>query len=278
MITFLIFACTSLYSSEVVVDRILAVINNEIITLSDLKKDKESKIEELVNNTLILEYGKEKDLIPSSEEIEEFISQKIKDLNTNKKDFFKELQKANKTLESFKENLKVERTKSKIFETELRGKITISEQDLTRLFEEKTKENYLLKEYNIHHILLKDNKTAYEIKEKIIKGEDFKTLAMKYSEDKLTSKEGLGYIAFKDLIPEFKEAIKDLSIGGTSNPVKTSLGYHVIKLNDIRTKVNPVFSELRPYLENEIATKQVNDLFDELLSRLRNKYYVKVFK
>jgi len=66
-------------------------------------------------------------------------------------------------------------------------------------------------------------------------GSDFSELAKKYSEDDFSTKNGgdLGYFGRGTMDPYFEEAVFSMKIGDISEPIKTSYGYHIIKLEDL---------------------------------------------
>lgn len=84
------------------------------------------------------------------------------------------------------------------------------------------------------HILVKDEKTAKEVYEKLKKGEDFKALSDKYSIDDAAKAQGgeLGSMPIGNLDKAYTDAAVKLEKGKFSEPVKSSFGYHIIQLND----------------------------------------------
>ncbi|OFY97477.1 MAG: hypothetical protein A3K10_13455 [Bacteroidetes bacterium RIFCSPLOWO2_12_FULL_31_6] len=102
---------------------------------------------------------------------------------------------------------------------------------------------------NASHILVnvdqnalpKDTLIAYnkalKIRDRILKGEDFGTVAMETSDDpsSKTNKGNLGYFNVLHMVYPFESATYNLNVGGISMPVRTRFGYHIIKLNDKRT-------------------------------------------
>lgn len=104
------------------------------------------------------------------------------------------------------------------------------------------------KEVNASHILLMVPKTATfeqeeevlkrieEIRNEIIAGKDFSEAAVEYSEDPSakTNKGLLGYFTAFQMVVPFENAAFNTPVGEVSKPVKTSFGYHLLKVNDIR--------------------------------------------
>jgi len=134
--------------------------------------------------------------------------------------------------------------------------VVVAPEELTKFLAEKDAE--IKKYYDDHkdsythglqakasHILIKvskDGKNDAEAKKKIedIKkeldgGADFATLAKKYSEGPSKSKGGdLGYFGKGRMVKEFDAKVFSMKVGEISSPVKTSFGYHLIKLVDLK--------------------------------------------
>lgn len=108
--------------------------------------------------------------------------------------------------------------------------------------------NRLLKEVNASHILIMvdenaspaDTLTAYnktiEIRNRIMKGEDFGTVAQEVSQDPSAkeNKGNLGYFTSFRMVYAFENGAYKTPVGMVSMPVRTKFGYHLIKVNDIR--------------------------------------------
>ncbi len=79
-------------------------------------------------------------------------------------------------------------------------------------------------------------KKAEAMVEKINKGEDFEKLAKKVSEDKATAEKGgdLGYFKKGDMVKPLEDAAFALKPGEISQPVKSQLGWHIIKVEDVK--------------------------------------------
>lgn len=108
--------------------------------------------------------------------------------------------------------------------------------------------NRLLKEVNASHILVMldenaspaDTLTAYnktiEIRNRIMKGEDFGTVAQEVSQDPSAkeNKGNLGYFTSFRMVYAFENGAYKTPVGMVSMPVRTKFGYHLIKVNDVR--------------------------------------------
>ncbi|QPA31564.1 peptidylprolyl isomerase [Thermaerobacillus caldiproteolyticus] len=108
------------------------------------------------------------------------------------------------------------------------------------------------------HILVKDEKTAKEIKEKLDKGEDFAKLAKEYSQDPGSAQKGgdLGWFGPGKMVKEFEDAAYSLKVGEISQPVKTEFGYHIIKVTDKEKKKS--YNEMKDEIEFEVKKSKLD--------------------
>jgi foldase protein PrsA len=108
------------------------------------------------------------------------------------------------------------------------------------------------------HILVKDEKTAKEIKAKLDKGEDFAKLAKEYSQDPGSAQKGgdLGWFGPGKMVKEFENAAYSLKVGEISQPVKTEFGYHIIKVTD-KEKKKP-YEQMKDEIEFEVKKSKLD--------------------
>ncbi|MEJ9250304.1 peptidylprolyl isomerase [Bacillus thuringiensis] len=129
-------------------------------------------------------------------------------------------------------------------------KATVTEKDV--------KDHYKPK-LQVSHILVKDEKTAKEIKEKLNSGEDFAALAKQYSEDPGSKEKGGELSEFGPgmMVKEFEDAAYKLEVGQLSEPVKSSFGYHIIKLTD-KKELKP-YEEEKENIRKELEQQRIQD-------------------
>ena len=103
-------------------------------------------------------------------------------------------------------------------------------------------------------------KKAESIIKKLNKGEDFKKLASKYSEDESTKNDGgdLGYFSNDDMVEEFTKATTELEKGKyTKEPVKTEYGYHIILKTDQKKK--PSLKSVKKDIKKKLTDEKINN-------------------
>ena len=108
------------------------------------------------------------------------------------------------------------------------------------------------------HILVKDKKTAEEVKAKLDKGGDFAALAKEYSTDTGTAANGgdLGWFSTGEMVPEFETAAAKLKKDEISKPVKSEFGYHIIQLLDKKEKESS--KDMKKDLEYKLKVAKID--------------------
>lgn len=128
------------------------------------------------------------------------------------------------------------------------------------------------KEYNVRHILVKDEKTAKDIIEQLKKGAKFDKLAEKYSVDPGSKAKGgeLGWNAPGNFVKPFAEAMTKLDKGQISKePVQSDFGFHIIKLDDVRSAKVPSFEEVKPQITEFLQRKKLETMMAGLRAKAK---------
>lgn len=114
-------------------------------------------------------------------------------------------------------------------------------------------------EIRASHILVKDEETAKKVQAELAAGKSFEELAKQYSEDTASKENGgdLDYFGPGKMVPEFEEAAYKLKKDEISQPVKSSYGYHIIKVTDIK-ELKP-FDEVKDDLKKQIIEEKMAD-------------------
>lgn len=116
---------------------------------------------------------------------------------------------------------------------------------------------------------------ARAVKARIDAGEDFAALVREFSRDTGTVNNGgdLGYVERDSFDPDFEAALYALQENEVSEPVRSSFGYHLIKLTDLQSADVPSLESMRPGLEQELKSEQVARRFVEASQELANLAY-----
>src|SRR5580692_10987494 len=145
------------------------------------------------------------------------------------------------------------------------GKAALSDEALHKVYDEAVKQMGNEQEVHARHILVPTEDEAKAIAAELKKGADFATLAKEKSKDPGAADGGdLGYFTKDQMVPEFAEAAFKLDKGQISDPIHTQFGWHIIKVEDKRTKPTPTFDQVKVQLENYVAHRAQAELVDSL--------------
>ncbi len=145
------------------------------------------------------------------------------------------------------------------FDQTIRARIT--DADARKFYEAKIKSVKTGPEIKARHILVKTEDKAKELYEKIAHGADFAELASKNSIDPGSKTDGglLGYFTKGRMVKEFETAAFQLKIDEVSLPVKTQFGWHLIKVEDIRTPKPPSFESVKQQVYAALVRQRANE-------------------
>ena len=118
------------------------------------------------------------------------------------------------------------------------------------------------KEYRARHILVEKEDEAKAIIASLKKGGKFEEIAKKQSKDPGSGANGgdLDWAAAASYVPEFSAAMVKLEKGQlTPEPVKTQFGYHVIRVDDVRTAEMPKFEEIKPQIAQQMGQQKLQE-------------------
>jgi len=153
------------------------------------------------------------------------------------------------------------------------AKLDLSESGLKKFYEQ----NYALftsgARVKVRHVITLSKKSAEEALAQIESGREFDFVAREYNIDKSKLNGGdLGWVAKGIMVKSFEEALFSLEEGESSDIVKSSFGYHIIKAEAIdRGKLKP-FESVKADIRMQIIDQHISIL----KARLREAYPVKI--
>lgn len=290
-------------TSPILLDRVVAVVDKEVITWSELyramefelnlnlrnlseadkkeffKENEASFLETLIDRKLQLLAAEKLDISASNEEIKEAIEGIKKKYNLSDSDFNESLKSEGMTLDEYKKRLSEQIILSKVVGQQVRSKIIVSEEEIN---------DYLSKNkgsaYRIRQILIKKTKDrdkdsmmakAQEALSRIKAGEDFSSVAFSLSEDPSAKSGGdLGIIKKEYLSKEFLDVISKMKVGDVSKPFFTDKGLHIIKLEENLEQLDQ--EEMRNMAKKKLFEKKFNEAYKGWIRSLRERAFIEV--
>ena len=273
----------------------VAVVGGEPIFLSDLEQAmtefskevplppkgeamdrlKKDLLEQLIQTkTFIHEAGKENILI-SKEEMEDLIKKSKADYSDP--EFNVMLKSKGLTTERWVQRLTENYTIQKL-EEKATSRIDEPTPEETKEYYGRHIEDYQLKAgVKIRQILLPNEKEANEVRQALLKGENFAKLA---TEKSISPDKDLGGdvgVLTADQMPEGFEVTLSLPVGEISPVIKTSYGYHIFKVEGKQRERTIPFSEESPRIKNLLLQEKRDKQFAKWAVDLRNRTEIKIF-
>ncbi len=151
------------------------------------------------------------------------------------------------------------------------SKKAVTPEAARKLYDETVKALAPEEEVRARHILVETEDEAKAAHARVKGGEDFAKVAGELSKDPGSKGEGgdLGFFAKDRMVEAFAEAAFKLAPGEVSDPVKTQFGFHVIKVEEKRTKPLPTFDETKEQIDTYLGRKAQQDLILSLRQKAK---------
>jgi peptidyl-prolyl cis-trans isomerase C len=146
------------------------------------------------------------------------------------------------------------------------AKAATTEEAERKAYDEAAKAEPPQEEIHARHILVPTEDEAKAALARIKGGEDFAKVATELSKDPSADGGDLGWFTKDRIVPEFSDAAFKLKKGEVSDPVKTQFGWHIIKIEDVRTKSFPPFEQVKDQAARYVSQKAESEAIAQLHS------------
>ena len=167
---------------------------------------------------------------------------------------------------------------ARLIKKEVEDRIVI-DADAARGYYEDHKDEFRTHDmYRASHILLADQQEAEAALREINSASgNFEETARAKTLDATSSRGGdIGFFARGQLVPEFEALCLKMNVGDPCRIVKTQFGYHIVKLTDKRPSSTEEFEKVRGPIEDRLKREKRKELFNKLVSGLKEKYKVRI--
>lgn len=303
----------TLSSHATIVDRIVAIVNEDIITLSELNKnvdsymkriEKKAPVEqreaienqvrkmvlnELIDQRLIAQEAKKRGMIATDRDIDETIESIVTQRKMTLLELKDEISKFGGTFDEYREEVREHLTKKKFVMGEIRSKITVSKEEIGAYYREHRKDYEGKAAARIKQILIlfprdADNETkdqlrahAENILQKLKSGASFSMMAAQASQGPAAKTGGdLGFVEKGLMLPEVDTAAFTLKVGEISDIIESSVGFHIIQVVDKRGEGIKPIESVRDEIVGTIGNEKVEKKFEEWLIEQREKAHIEI--
>lgn len=299
-----------------VVDRIVAIVNDDIIRLQELNRamapieneihsrglpPEETRqrlyearmkmLDELINETLADQQIGEAGIRVGEEDVDAAI-ERVKAANRFTGEQLRHaLQMQGMTMEEYRKEIRKQILRSRLVNRKVKSNIVITDGDIRRYYEAHPEKYGAVKKYRLRNILMRYPETGFgearsrvrqkmaSLVEQLEAGASFARLARDYSQAPNASDGGaLGQFTLDDLAAELKPVIGGLEQGEFSGIIETKQGFQIFYVEDIvRTPPKPLES-VADEIEKKLYEQQVNEKYNEWIQSLRQDSHIRIIR
>jgi peptidyl-prolyl cis-trans isomerase SurA len=296
-----------------VVDRIVAVVNDDIITLSELDssfqpyqkridagykgpdKDKviadgHSKIlSRMFDNRLIEQRSKKAGIVIKDDEVMDTIKDLLGRKSIPMAEFTKTLEQEGTTLEAYRQDMKEQMTRMRLLRRELKTKTLVSDEEIGEYYVKHRQEYEGKEAVRIKQILIllpqnasramkiKLNADAEMIRKRMVDGESFDMLAVQFSQGPSAATGGdVGFLDKGTMLPEVDDRAFRLSKDEISEVIVSPVGFHIIKVLDRRGAGIKPIDVVREEIKAKLEEEKMEKKYEEWIVDLRKKSHIEI--
>jgi parvulin-like peptidyl-prolyl isomerase len=280
-------------------DRIVAVVNADLIMLSDVKRElapeqerirRQYRGDELALRLQMAEYMALTKMIERRLQVQEAKAKNVDVPDQEVKQAIQQMKQQGETVDD-KDPLSISTVRDqltllKVVEREVRNGIMVGEAEMKRYYKEHQDRFALPEEYTLSQILIQPRSadSAAEALEKarivaaeLKRGEKFEDAALRYSDGPNASRGGrIGLVRQGELLPAIERAIASLPPGGISDLVETPEGYHIVRVDEKTPRQFRPFEEVKFEIQSLVFQQKSEDVFQSWLVELKNKAYIEI--
>ncbi len=289
------------------VNRIVAIVNNEIITFHELEKAlknyrssvtgkgeqeefQKQVLFHLIDQKLVDMQIKRLGIQIASDEVDKAIARIKQEQGINSPEVFSAaLLKEGLSEAEFRNKIKEQILRYRLISREIGSKIVIPEDRIKEYYQKNKSKFQKTEGVHLAHILLtiseksspeeiaRQKKNGEEILGRLKKGEDFAELARKFSQDPSATQGGdLGMFVLEEIEPALQKVISGLKPGEFSSVIQSPNGWQIIKLIDIKGAKEISFDEVRGRIQEQLFQEEVDQRFVQWLQKIKDRSYIKV--
>ncbi len=302
-------------ATPVTVERIVAVVNSEIILLSDARdrgvgagitvEEKGTPaerrtaeqalkpvVERMVEDVLVQQQAAELKLTVEEAEVDRAVEEVRKQNNLDPESFQQALAGQGYTIAAYRKDLRRQILRLKVINTAVRSHINVSDEEVKAFYEQSARQSGGHREAHVRHVLVKVpagaddreverlRRVAARVVEEARGGKDFGELAKTYSDDEGTKADGgdLGWIKQGEGLPQ---AVDDVVFSmdqakEVRGPIRTDRGFEVLQLLEKKEGDLRPFNEVKEQLRQQLYASQLEKQTQSWLNELRKKAHIEI--
>lgn len=289
-----------------ILDRSIAIINDEIVLESDLKKfqfrlqsknaqelfggvdpkllrDPGAVLELLIEEKLINQQVKKLDLQATDPEVDGQIRAIQNRNGISAAQLTERLKQLATTMAEYREGIKRQLERHNLVEREIKPSLDASEEQLRRFYLGLARGEDREVQYKIAHILIaagggqSGEQRAKRVWEEVSKAPNrFESFVKEYSDDSSQPQGLLGFFSASSLTKEFQEIVPNTPVGKITIPIRTSAGYHIVRVLETRTgDFANLSKEKKDALKHQMVAEEIEKRMASWLEKKKREAFIK---
>jgi parvulin-like peptidyl-prolyl isomerase len=289
------------------VNKILATVDGEPVTAYQVKQfaehnirarqlnapaDQNQLLEAVITEKIVQKEVSDKGIVVRDEDIDRYIDS-VKERNKIDDEQLKTaLQAQGLTLEGYRTQIREDIQRQQLVAREIHGKVSVTPEEVQRYYEAHLSEYSTPERIEVAHILFRLSPEAppdrvaaitakaEEVYQRIKDGADFAEMARQYSEDPNGQQGGsLGWFKPGELLDSLEKAAASLKVGEVSEPVRTKVGLHIVKLEGREGASQKNLDDLADQIKQQLYNAALEERFQKWLSEdLRKGHDVEILQ
>lgn len=278
-----------------VVDQVIARVGPEPVTQREIEFlladnpdfSREEALQVLIERKLILSWARDNRLSVSQEDLEKSEKALLESSQMSMDRFEEYLASRGQDRRDFEDSLREQLLLRKALDTAVGSRVRVTEEEIRKRFDA----SYPPREtFVISHILLTPDSPssgeekgaedlALGIMDQIREGVPFETLAREHSADRVSAPKGgrLGTFQKGELLPELESLAADLEPGEIGGPLRTNLGFHILRLENRSLIAPPPFSDVEDEIRATLMEEKGREIQEQWFRELKENTYIEIF-
>lgn len=301
---------------EEVIDRIIAIVNNDIILLSEIERTlipyiknikgrrlpqetegmmisraRDDIRDNLINEKLITQKATGSGIMVDEEEVNAALEQMKKSMLYSEEKFRAFLHEMGYTTDDYRQQIRNQILKSKLLRQEIKSKTVVTTEEIKDYYQKHREEFAPGTQYHLKHIIMQITKDADPAKRETIRekmeevhrqiqdGAPFESLAKEYSQSSFADVGGdLGLFSEADLSPELKEPIIRTREGEITPVIETDSGYQIFYIQAVIKNDGSLNDDVSDTIREKLYNEKLDEKFNSWINQLRDSSHIKIIE
>lgn len=287
-----------------IIDRVVAVVNKEVITFSELEKkvrlqappgsmqpsmgEYRGIVEEMVNQKLIDQETRQMQVKVREKEVDEFLEKFAKRNKLTVSGLREAVEEKGFTWEAYRTEVRNELRRNDAITQKVQAQVNITDKELKEFYQANQAQYFSPARVRIEQLFFafppeatEDGKAVLALKasdalKRVKAGESFEKVGDAYRETGGGAGSDLGYLGKGELIGPLDQAAFTLPIGAVSEVIATEKGYGIVRVLDRQEESTKKFEEVRQDIDNQLFRMKMEKKYQEWMQELRSKAYVEI--